>query len=107
MKRLIVLFCLMGLALGCAHTPGAIKEVAISDVSDNKDCTYLGKVEGSFRTWQVLVPFFLAKQTADSTKDSAVQKAIDLGGTHIVWREKGQLEHKMAISEGDVYRCGE
>lgn len=109
---------ILGLAVilvsGCAHPGGwmgqikgdnSIKEATIEEMNANPKCLFQGIVEGDYKLWQGFIPFFVAKQTADATKDGAILKAQEMGGTHIVWREKGQLEYKMAIAEGRVYKC--
>ncbi len=83
----------------------SVKEATIEEMNTNPKCLFLGIVEGDYKLWQVFIPFFVVKQTADATKDGAILKAQEMGGTHIVWREKGQLEYKMAIVEGRVYKC--
>ncbi len=111
MKCLAVLALAVLFASSCTHPGGymgqnkgddSIKEATIEEVGANPKCNFLGVVEGDYKLWQAFVPFFAAKQTADATKDGAILKAQKMGGTHIVWREKGQLEYKMAIVEGRV-----
>jgi hypothetical protein len=102
------------LIIGCAHPggfmgqnpgDGSIKETTFSEMEANSDCVFLGIVSGDFKLWQSLVPFGWAKQTAEATKDGAILKAQEMGGTHIAWREKGRFEYKL-IAEGHVYKCG-
>ncbi len=113
MKINILLISTM-LLISCAHPggwigqnrgDGSIHETKIDEVLMNEKCDFLGIVKGDAKIWQVFVPFFAAKQTAKTTRDGAILKAQEMGGTHIVWREKGQFELFMAIAEGHVYRC--
>jgi len=127
MKTLLVAICIC-LIMGCsAHrggimgqneTPGSIFEdteklnMKFSGYSPLKaikerNCLYLGQVEGAYKLWQAFVPWWVAKQTSDATKDGAIIKAKELGGTHIIWREKQQLEFGMAVAEGHVFKCPE
>ncbi|MBU1206461.1 MAG: lipoprotein [Proteobacteria bacterium] len=114
MKKIFLLFWILVILAGCAHPGGwmgqkkanrPIIESTIEEMNKFPQCIILGKVEGDYKLWQAFVPFFWAKQTSDATKDGAILKAAEMGGTHIVWREKGQFEYKMAIAEGTVYKC--
>jgi hypothetical protein len=113
MKKALILSLILFLT-ACAHPggymgqnvgDGSIKEATIKEIEVNPNCAFLGVVEGDYKLWQSFVPFWVAKQTSEATRDGAILKAQEMGGSHIVWREKGQLEYKMAIAEGRVYKC--
>jgi hypothetical protein len=99
-----LLFVLLLIMSGCAPTlsPTAanIKQVSKEIVSE---CKYLGKVTGSSQVGgQVAVAYHSGKDRAEG---DALEKAAQLGATHIVWRQLTDGTPVVAI--GDVYLCGE
>ena len=108
MKKVISFLIIIFLFAGCSHVPpkqaSLIKEVN-EDQINKMNCVFLGKVEGKFKFWQVFIPIPFTVKTADATKDSAIEKAREMGATHIVWREKSGWEYKSALAEGHAYKC--
>jgi len=96
------LFALPLLVHGCATTlsPAAanIKDASKETVSG---CKYLGEVTGSSKVGsQVALATHSGKVRA---REEALEKAAQLGGTHIVWYQF--VDGYPAFARGDVYSC--
>lgn len=88
---------------GCATlSPGAakIKEAGKDTVSE---CKYLGEVTGSSKVGSESAVLYHTGK--DNAKKDALEKAAQLGGTHIVWRPL--IDARPIIAICDVYLCGE
>lgn len=87
---------------GCAtpRSAGAsrIREVDIASVSG---CKYLGKVIGSSELGNQLSLY--TSNAVERAKNQALDKAAQLGGTHIVW--DNLMEGFPVSMVGNVYSC--
>ena len=83
---------------GCATMkPNSIAEV--EEITDTNNCKSLGTVTGS----NAMLVGLLASPGSKSAKAEAMNKAVDLGATHIVWSQQGT-----SITNewyGKAYKC--
>jgi len=97
---LFVLFLVMS---GCASlSPSAakIKETGKENVSGRN---YLGEVTGTSKVGSESAVLYHTGK--DNAKKDALEKAAQLGGTHIVWRPL--IDARPVVAICDVYLCGE
>jgi hypothetical protein len=88
---------------GCASlspAAGKIKEAGKDAVSG---CKYLGEVTGTSKVGSESAVLYQTGK--DNAKKDALEKAAQLGGTHIVWRPL--IDARPIIATCDVYLCGE
>jgi len=101
MRFLLVLLLIMS---GCATSRSAgasrIREVDNATVSG---CKYLGEVHGSSEVGNQ-VPLF-ASVGMEKAKNEALERASQLGGTHVVWDKL--IDGYPAFAKGNVYLCVE
>jgi hypothetical protein len=98
-----LLFVLLLAMSGCASlSPSAakIKEAGKETVSE---CKYLGEVTGTSDVGSVSEVLYQTGK--DNAKKEALEKAAQLGGTHIVCRPL--IDARPIIAVCDVYLCGE
>jgi hypothetical protein len=96
------LFLLAVSACATTRSPAAaaIKETGKETVSG---CKYLGEVTGSSRVGSEAA--LLYSTGRKRAKEDALEKAAQLGGTHIVWRQL--IESYPIVAICDVYLCAE
>ena len=88
---------------GCASlspTAANIKEAGKETVSA---CKYLGEVTGTSKVGSESAVLYHTGK--DNAKKDALEKAAQLGGTHIVWRPL--IDARPIVATCDVYLCGE
>ena len=88
---------------GCASispTAAKIKEAGKDSVSG---CKYLGEVTGTSKVGSESAVLYHTGK--DNAKKDALEKAAQLGGTHIVWRSL--IDARPIVAIGEVYQCGE
>jgi hypothetical protein len=88
---------------GCASlspAAGKIKEAGKDTVSG---CKYLGEVTGTSKVGSESAVLYHTGK--DNAKKDALEKAAQLGGTHIVWRPL--IDARPIVATCDVYLCGE
>ena len=105
MKRIVGPLVFVAVALfvmsGCASlSPAAanIKESAKETVSG---CKYLGEVTGTSTMGSNASNLYHTGE--NKAQSEAKEKAVILGGTHIVWRSR--IDATPIIVTGDVYLC--
>lgn len=97
--RCLVLFVLA--LAGCASvSPQAAMAVTPARLADVAACRYLGDVTGASRLYGLFVESGLERARAD-----AVQRAHELGATHLVWSPPGVQYGATAVT-ASAYRCG-
>lgn len=97
---------------GCSTIPLTQKATLIkdADMRDNKefpgiaeklmkDCRSLGSVRGNCQSR------ISPKQNADSSKNEALNRAADLGASHVMWQSIGWAPYVGWWAEGNAYDC--
>jgi len=88
---------------GCASlSPGAAK-IREAEKATVSECKYLGEVTGTSKVGSESAVLYHTGK--DNAKKDALEKAAQLGGTHIVWRPL--IDARPIIATCDVYLCGE
>jgi len=97
---LIVLMSTLSSINGCAtsRSAGAIR-VQEADKTAVANCSYLGEVEGA-SGWG---GFLGASTGKENAKNEALEKAVQLGATHVVWTDVGGFFVPSAT--GRAYKC--
>jgi hypothetical protein len=97
---LFVLFLAMS---GCASLSPAAAKIKEAGKDSVSECKYLGEVTGTSRVGTESAALYHTGK--DNAKKEALEKAAQLGGTHIVWRPV--IDARPIIATCDVYLCGE
>jgi hypothetical protein len=88
---------------GCASISPAAAKIRESGKDAVSGCKYLGEVTGTSAVGtESAVLYHTGK---DNAKKDALEKAAQLGGTHVVWRPL--IDARPIIAVCDVYLCGE
>jgi ribonuclease I len=94
MKKLLLLLCVLSLA-ACAASPAA-KKIKPTKEYNVKNCTYLGTVH----SWP---GGFCVAISPSNAKNQCLNKAAEMGATHIVWTD---ADSGWGVSAtGEAYRC--
>jgi len=94
---------LLSVMSGCASLSPSAAKIKEADKDTVAECKYLGEVTGTSNVGsESAVLYHTGKANA---KKEALEKAAQLGGTHIVWRPL--IEARPIIAICDVYLCGE
>ena len=96
----IVLLFLMS---GCASLSPSAAKIKESGKDTVSGCKYLGEVTGSSKVGSESAALYHTGK--DNAKKDALEKAAQLGGTHIVWRPL--IDARPIVATCDVYLCGE
>ena len=97
----IVLFFVILVQFGCSTTPtGWAAKILEADDRGVENCKFVGNVEGSLAYGGL----FAQETGLKRAKIEGLEKAADLGATHLVWlnAEKGFTG---ADANGRAYRC--
>ena len=97
------LFLLLLAMSGCASLSPSAAKIKESGKDTVSGCKYLGEVTGTSKVGsESAVMYHTGK---DNAKKDALEKAAQLGGTHIVWRPL--IDARPIVATCDVYLCGE
>jgi hypothetical protein len=97
------LFVLLAVTSGCASISPAAAKIREADKASVSGCKHLGEVTGTSAVGtESAVLYHTGK---DNAKKDALEKAAQLGGTHVVWRPL--IDARPIIAVCDVYLCGE
>ena len=96
-------FVLLLAMSGCASLSPSAAKIKESGKDTVSGCKYLGEVTGSSKVGSESAALYHTGK--DNAKKDALEKAAQLGGTHIVWRPL--IDARPIIAICDVYLCGE
>src|SRR5512139_4105623 len=97
------LFVLLLVVSGCASISPAASKIKESGKDSVSGCKYLGEVTGTSKVGSESAVLYHTGK--DNAKKDALEKAAQLGGTHIVWRPL--IDARPIVAVGEVYQCGE
>ncbi len=94
MKKLLLLLCVLSLT-ACAASPAA-KKIKPAKKYNVKNCTHLGTVH----SWP---GGFCVAISPSNAKNQCLNKAAEMGATHILWTD---VDSGWGVSAtGEAYRC--